>query len=141
MARIGFSIASVLATILLGAIYGLPMAILVLAAGALLGSITLFWTSLHTLTSTDLDLEPYRAKAEEIVRAHLARRGAEKAIEMGGIDPALANTESYESRESPKRNDNLVDRVMCTDCDESNEHDARFCKRCGVALRATETSQ
>jgi uncharacterized paraquat-inducible protein A len=111
MARIGVFIAIVLAAILLGIFYGLPMAILVLAAVALVGSIVLFWASLRTLTSPDLDLEPYRAKAEEIVRAHLSRK-----------PNALRN-----------------DRVVCPQCDESNEHDARFCKRCGAALRATET--
>jgi len=55
----------------------------------------------------DAELEPYRAKAEALVRGHLEKRHAD--VEKS-------------------------ERHACPSCDTTNDADATFCKKCGAKL-------
>lgn len=55
--KIGLPAVTVVSAVIVGVIFGVPMAILVLAAGVLLGVIALFWASLRVL-SGETELSP-----------------------------------------------------------------------------------
>lgn len=58
----------------------------------------------------DADVEPFRRKAEEMIKAR------------------LKDEKSTPYREAKKP---LVDRLACPECDTDNDSDAVFCKKCG----------
>ena len=63
-------------------------------------------------------LEPWREKAETLVRTHLEKRAAERALE--------------EKDELEQKDDEA--RTACPSCETSNDADATFCKKCGTKL-------
>jgi len=65
------------------------------------------------LKRIDATLEPHRAKAEEVARAHLEKKPTEE--------------KKTEEPETPSR-------TVCPKCKASNEPDAKFCKECATAL-------
>jgi len=70
-------------------------------------------------------LAPYRAEAEALVRAHLAKRHIKPAIDE-------KPPEAHEpATELPPHGDG---RVRCPSCETANDPDAAFCKRCGAQL-------
>lgn len=78
------------------------------------------------LREIDVEVEPLRAKAEEIARAHLAKKG------LADGAPKAANDIDDDSRDE----DAKPVRLECSKCKTSNEPDAAFCKKCGNALQA-----
>ena len=68
-------------------------------------------------------LSPRRAEAEALLRAHLAKRHIEPAIDD---EPAKAPEPEHASRAD--------ERVQCPSCETANDPDAAFCKRCGAKL-------
>jgi ribosomal protein L40E len=185
-----------------GVLIGVPMAILVLTSGAMIGVIALLWASLRVLSGDaplspeiealdasahaidllasrkkmlllslkdleneraigkleqedfeqvsatyrsdlktlmkriDTSLEPHRAKAESVARAHLAEaglldqgyRGAapEKPDEAAGERTKVSPTNEAEDKPA---------RLTCAKCKASNEPDAKFCKECGATFK------
>jgi len=170
--------------IVAGAVATVGSALLVLASGALLGTIALLWASLRTLSGDaplprgvdslaaaratselaeekrrvlralkdleseraigkidgadyralvaryrdeakslmremDLEISPFRAKAESLAREHLEREGL------------TATAEALPPGEVSGPADG---RLACGACDASNEPDAVFCKQCGVGM-------
>jgi hypothetical protein len=65
---------------------------------------------------------PQRARAEELARAYLAKRGTG----LASVKPREGNTGAVLARAG--------ERVTCTRCQASNEKDAVFCKGCGATL-------
>jgi ribosomal protein L40E len=65
------------------------------------------------LKRIDATLEPHRAKAEEVARAHLDKQPPEE--------------KTPEETEKPTR-------TVCPKCQASNEPDAKFCKECATSL-------
>jgi ribosomal protein L40E len=180
---LGLPLVTLLAAMAVGSLFSVAAAILVLAAGALIGVIGLIWASLRTLggdaplaeglvdatmsralvtdraerkrrvlralkdlelehsigkiddadyaeisaryreqakgilREQDVEIEPLRAKAEAIARAHLEKTGAP--------EPA--------AREEPAKPP-VAKRLACPKCETSNEPDATFCKKCGTKL-------
>lgn len=80
------------------------------------------------LRRIDESLEPHRAKAEEIARAHLAKVG------LSGAEDAEANDADDETAPPPAAA--APARRTCPKCSASNEADAKFCKACATALEA-----
>lgn len=185
----GLPLVTLVASIGVGVVSSVGPAILILAAGTLLGSIAFFWASVRTMSGDaplaehlaeaparrhttgdaadrklrvlralkdleheravgkidaadyeelvgsyraqatalmremDAEIEPLRAKAEEMARKHLTKRG----LLEGEVAEAADASE-------PAR-----DRRACAACGTSNEADARFCKKCGANV-AKETS-
>jgi DNA-binding transcriptional ArsR family regulator len=76
----------------------------------------------------DAGLAPQREKAEELVKAHLAKKKLSPAKDAPQSE--AAPEESAES--APAENDPV--RVVCDKCSVSNEPDAAFCKKCGNPL-------
>ncbi|HEY2517626.1 MAG TPA: zinc ribbon domain-containing protein [Polyangiaceae bacterium] len=190
--------ATVLTAILIGTLFGVGPAFLVLAAGALVGVILLLWASLRTLggeaplaeglvaaasmkvevsdvserkrrvlralkdlelehsigklddddyaqisaryrkeakdilKEMDVEIEPLRAKAEAVARAHLAKRG----LAEGTGEGATAKSEEAPKERAPTKAENT--RPACAKCNTSNDADAAFCKKCGGLLTARE---
>ena len=65
----------------------------------------------EVIREMDAELDPYRSKAEALVKAHLEKRAAAR--------PAPSSSPS---------------RSACPKCDTSNDADAAFCKKCGTKL-------
>lgn len=200
---IGLPLATLVIGLTAGAIVGPAMAILVFAAGVLLGVIALFWASLRVLSGDaalppeiemldasghavdalasrkkmllraikDLDVEhelgklddddrdqiakmyreelkdvmkridaslaPLRPKAEEAVRAHLARAGlidggyrGKKADDMVEKDVPSSDVDDADDGEDTK----APAKVECAKCETLNDPDAAFCKKCGASM-------
>ncbi len=188
---IGLPLATLTIGLGAGVILGPAMAILVFAAGVLLGVIALFWASLRVLSGDaalppeiealdatghavdalasrkkmllraikdlevehslgklddddrdqitkmyrgelkdvmmriDASLEPHRPKAEEAVRAHLAKAGlSDKGYRDEPVDSGLRPEPAVEK---PAK-------VECEKCETLNDPDAAFCKKCGNSL-------
>lgn len=229
----GWLALTVLTAIVVGVSVGLSVSLLVLAGGALLLVIALFWWSLHSLTGSgaltleealsmaaptaeeeqkravlralkDLELEkslgkisdedytnlsasyrqqakdliraldanvdPLRAEIDELVAARLKASGdgsaprkkrakrkldpepapsepdaAESASDASSAprqpaadleEDSAPGTASTSDELSPAASSAQPSRV-CPDCQVQNDVDARFCKRCGIALEAT----
>jgi len=81
------------------------------------------------LREMDVEIEPLRAKAEELARAHLAKKGL---LEDEAPRSAKARDEEREEREE----DEKPARPLCAKCETSNDADAAFCKKCGAPLNA-----
>jgi hypothetical protein len=76
----------------------------------------------------DVGMAPRREKAEELVRAHLAKKKLVPVKEPARIEveePVAA--ESTPAKAEPAR-------LLCEKCSVSNEPDAAFCKKCGTPL-------
>jgi hypothetical protein len=171
------------AAIAAGAIGSVASSVLILAAGALLGTIALLWASLRTLTGdaplpTDLEVlavrpvdelgerkrrvlralrdlesehalgkigdvdyadlrEKYRDEAKDVLRQldervapsrAEAERIAREYLARNGIGPTDVSSTAPRGP-TPAR-------VACPRCQESNEADAAFCKRCGEAMKS-----
>lgn len=86
----------------------------------------------EVLRQIDAMLEPHRAGAEELVRAHLARAGVEGTLADGAKEAAEAEA----SDEPAAKLAEAPSRRACTKCGASNEPDAKFCKECAAALGA-----
>lgn len=65
----------------------------------------------------DADVEPFRRKAEEMIKARLKD---EKAT-------------PYRGAEKP-----LLDKIACPECETDNDADAVFCKKCGHSFAKAE---
>jgi hypothetical protein len=77
------------------------------------------------LREIDLDASPRRARAEEIAKSFLAKRGF--AADDDAAPPAPS------ARETPS-----TPRLACPECKVSNERDAVYCKKCGARLSPAE---
>jgi len=113
------------------------------------------------LRQIDASLAPYRGKADEAARAHLAKVGLAETGYRGEIPANEEPPSSVKKGGSPKsakpkkpspptRADEAEDsseaaddegaeadaRVACSKCSASNEADAKFCKSCGATLGA-----
>ncbi|MBS2016576.1 MAG: zinc ribbon domain-containing protein [Deltaproteobacteria bacterium] len=195
---LGLPLATLTLGLTAGAIVGPAMAILVFAAGVLLGVIALFWASLRVLSGDaalppeiamldasgqavdvlasrkkmllraikdlevehslgklddddrsqiarmyreelkdvmrriDASLEPHRPKAEELVRAHLARVGL-----AGGEGYRGKTPEEMVEKDVSAKEVTTPSKVECPKCATRNDPDAAFCKKCGAALGKT----
>jgi hypothetical protein len=191
---------TVLVSIGVGLLFGVGPAILVLAAGALVGVIGFLWASLRTLggdaplaeglvtavamreevsftadrkrrvlralkdlehehsigkiddedyaeisakyrdqakailREMDVEIEPLRAKAEALAKAHLATRGLEEKA------AAAPNAEAESAEEPAAPPASASPRQKCAKCATSNEPDATFCKKCRGRLGRIECS-
>lgn len=76
------------------------------------------------LRAMDDALAPYREKAEEAARLHLAHAGkSTKKAEKDAVDTREADDDAPQTS-----------RITCASCQASNEPDAKFCKGCGANL-------
>jgi hypothetical protein len=89
-------------------------------------------TAKAILREMDFQVEPMRAKAEEIARAHLAKKGLGAAGTADGERAVVAK--DAPAPDSTKKAS--APRLACTSCATSNEPDATFCKKCGARLGA-----
>ncbi|WP_394824300.1 zinc ribbon domain-containing protein [Pendulispora albinea] len=205
----GLPLATLGAAIVVGVVVSVGPAFLVLAGGALVGTVALLWASLRTLggdaplpqdlelisrsdrfseaeerkravlralkdleheraigkiddedyesiaahyrdqakailRELDAEVAPYRAKAEDLVRKHLAKRGLESAAASAAGQEAEPEAESLREAEALREPEALREsdsgaeapvRIACSKCATSNEPDASFCKKCGNALQ------
>jgi hypothetical protein len=85
-------------------------------------------TAKSILREMDFQIEPLRAKAEEIARAHLLTKGltTEEGVEAPVVQGTLAATTAAKG--------DRASRLRCATCAASNEPDASFCKKCGARL-------
>lgn len=198
---IGLPLATLVIGLTAGAIVGPAMAILVFAAGVLLGVIALFWASLRVLSGDaalppeiemldasghavdalasrkkmllravkdlevehslgklddddrdqiakmyreelkdvmrriDASLAPHRPKAEEAVRAHLARAGLVDGMYRGkkADDMVEKDVPSSDAEDAPPKAEAPA-KVECAKCKTTNDPDAAFCKKCGASM-------
>jgi hypothetical protein len=91
----------------------------------------------------DAELGPQRERAERIAQAHLRKRGFSVPVtdqpQTESSEPAAADAEAEPPPSSePQSPDEkpVIGRVMCAECETSNEVDAAFCKKCGASLTA-----
>jgi hypothetical protein len=91
------------------------------------------------LREMDVEIEPYRERAEDIARAYLAKRGAPgpAPAPAPAADATSDEPEPTPGEEAPARS-TAPSRVPCPRCDTSNEPDAAFCKKCGAAVSSLE---
>jgi hypothetical protein len=92
------------------------------------------------LREQDAEIEPYRAKAEELARSYLAKRGLGERGEPdadGHVEDAAARPKEEALAKAANTERPAVERRACPKCETSNESDAAFCKKCGRKL-ATE---
>lgn len=88
----------------------------------------------EVLRRIDATLEPHRAKAEEIARAHLEKAGLAE-----GSDRAEQPTaEEQEGEAKAEATEAKPARRVCPKCEASNEPDAKFCKECATSLLAKQ---
>ena len=80
------------------------------------------------LREMDVEIEPFRSKAEALARTHLERRGLARAKTAGG-DIGAPPSATPDAPPSAK-----MSRVACSGCGASNDADAIFCKRCRARL-------
>jgi ribosomal protein L40E len=81
------------------------------------------------LRELDLQIEPMRARAEELAKKFLAKRG----LGDGASDDTKdAGDEKADEPVAAKREP--APRLACPKCETSNEPDAAFCKKCGTRL-------
>ena len=117
------------------------------------------------LRELDAEVEPYRAKAEELARKHLIRRGLQAGA-VPNADPApkadgsgstpLVEEEEEDAKVLPRPaapaqaevdedeadfDDVPPARIACSKCATSNEPDAAFCKKCGNALQESSHAE
>jgi ribosomal protein L40E len=196
----GLPATSVAAAIGVGIGFGVGPAILVLAAGALVGVIALLWASVRTLggdaplaeglaaaaamrgsvshagerkrrvlralkdlelehsvgkiddadyaeisaryreqakeilREMDVEVEPLRARAEEVARKHLEKRGVELSRDKAGRAPPAAPVPDEPREGILAGKVSPPGRASCARCETSNEPDAEFCKKCGARL-------
>ena len=195
---LGLPVVSVAGALVVGFVSSIGPAILILAAGALLGTIALFWASVRTLSGDaplpedleslaarrhsvnavgerkqtvlralkdlehehfigkiddadyaqisseyrdqakglmremDADVEPLRARAEELARVYLKKHGVPRDATA---TPATPEEESTAEPSGPVLETSSTSRRLeCEACSTSNEHDATFCKKCGASL-------
>jgi Double zinc ribbon len=90
------------------------------------------------LRELDLDAGPRRARAEELAKSYLAKRGfsADGVPRSGKKAPAEAPVTREADEEVPAPSSDA--RVACPACEVSNEKDAVFCKKCGARLSPFE---
>jgi hypothetical protein len=86
-------------------------------------------TAKSILREMDFQIEPLRAKAEEIARAHLAKKCLDAAGGEGHVEKA-----SPDAPEPAPVASKVPSRLACPSCATSNEPDATFCKKCGARL-------
>lgn len=107
------------------------------------------------LTRIDASLAPHRPKAEEAVRAYLAKAEIAKDVPAdadsereSGSASGSASAESHPELEGGPTLDSepaiavrtaAPARIPCASCATSNEPDATFCKKCGASLAKAET--
>ena len=114
------------------------------------------------MREADVEIEPMRAKAEEIARAHLAKKGlagspasgepvesvkrartikerlaaeTEEAGDEGGDAKAPAAEKRAASVNPAEASEAKSARIACHACSVSNEPDATFCKKCGASIQ------
>lgn len=90
------------------------------------------------LREMDVEIEPLRAKAEDLARAHLKKKGLLRD-EKSALETPPAEEEEEEEAEAAAPPEKPA-RVACPKCETSNEPDAAFCKKCGTALASAEAS-
>ena len=89
------------------------------------------------MRAMDAEVLPMRARAEELARGYLKKRGVDG--DVAGPPPADPGAESGGAEaadDEPKAH--KVDRLACVKCGTSNEPDAAFCKKCGTAVQPAE---
>jgi hypothetical protein len=91
------------------------------------------------LRAMDVEIEPLRARAEELARAHLAKKGLGDGPASSDAKSAkAAKDEMAEGDEAPSdagsEEASAPSRLDCPKCRTSNEADAAFCKKCGTPL-------
>jgi len=77
------------------------------------------------LRELDLEIEPYREKAEALAQKHLAKVGLAETPNADALAP-----------QAPPAAEALV----CAKCGTKNDPDAAFCKKCGAALAGEASS-
>jgi hypothetical protein len=81
------------------------------------------------LRELDFQIEPMRAKAEEIAKKYLAKKG------LGdGAKESASDDGDPKSEEPVAPKTSATPRLPCPKCETSNEPDAAFCKKCGTRL-------
>ena len=193
---IGLPVVCVVSAIAVGFVASVGSALLVLASGALLGTIALLWASVRTLSGDaplPVDLEVLAAAHRDVDALDEQKRRVLRALKdlegeraLGKIDEPDYETIAMQYREEAKAlmrqmdrnaapalaeaeriaNEYLVaqglgpagnvtasatatpavnprERIACPDCATSNEPDAAFCKKCGLAIAkaAKETEE
>jgi hypothetical protein len=184
---IALPVVCVVAAIAVGFAASVGSALLVLASGALLGTIALLWASVRTLSGDaplPVDLEALAAAHRDVDALGEQKRRVLRALKdlegeraLGKIDEsdyeAIAMQYRQEAKELMREMDRNVapalaeaeriaseylvaqglgaaakspaavaatatarshERVSCPDCATSNEPDAAFCKKCGLAI-------
>jgi ribosomal protein L40E len=78
----------------------------------------------------DVEIEPWRSRAEEVARAYLTKRGIGGATREEQHEATPAERDSAPGAAPPTP----VSRRRCGKCQTSNDLDAAFCKKCGIRL-------
>jgi hypothetical protein len=92
------------------------------------------------LRKLDVEIEPYRAKAEALAQKHLVRAGlAEAPANAPATDggPASDPDLSSEPRLATPSPTPAAARPKCAKCETENDADAAFCKKCGAPIAAS----
>jgi len=92
------------------------------------------------LRELDAEVEPYRARAEDLAQKHLVKRGLAETTSQTS-EPEAQAEEAQAEEEHDEEAPAPVSRVACSKCATSNEPDAAFCKKCGNALREVANAQ
>lgn len=113
------------------------------------------------LRALEADLAPRREKAEAKLRARLEKDSVAGEARAGGRSSSRPPKKGDSSRRPPRKGDSparaiegapaeappgapaeetpgALDGAACPACQTTNDSDARFCKRCGASLEATE---
>lgn len=108
------------------------------------------------LRELDLEVEPYREKAEALARKHLEKVGLAESEAAKVEAPPPADSEEDVAQESdeeeaeeageddagPTRGKGDVPaKITCAKCEASNDADAAFCKKCGASLAEKAADQ
>jgi hypothetical protein len=89
------------------------------------------------LRELDVEIEPYREKAEALAKKHLAKVGLGAPDVSDGAEKEASVTEASEpeASETPAAREPRSDaKVSCAKCKTANDEDAAFCKKCGASL-------
>jgi hypothetical protein len=89
------------------------------------------------LREIDLDASPQRARAEEIAKSFLAKRGFAPDVAAAPPPSTRATPETDEKDEQDSTPPKSA-RLACPACKVSNERDAVYCKKCGARLSPPE---
>lgn len=83
----------------------------------------------------DVEVEPYRARAEALAKKHLSKVGL--ADETSGRGGKSEVTNEAPADDVGGESDELAAKNVCKKCSTPNDLDAAFCKKCGTSLAKT----